>query len=117
MKDIYYFDLINKSLSKNKYHCFEKNLIYEDAIYEILEEKKIDIVFVMSSLISDYRKLKKYSNPQTKIIIFVEEYDEEVEIIKNNFEFVYDINLIDESYIIINILGENEHTISEKNIL
>ena len=71
----------------------------------------------MSSLISDYRKLKKYSNPQTKIIIFVEEYDEEVEIIKNNFEFVYDINLIDESYIIINILGENEHTISEKNIL
>lgn len=117
MKDIYYFDLINKSLSKNKYHCFEKNLIYEDAIYEILEEKKIDIVFVMSSLISDYRKLKKYSNPQTKIIIFVEEYDEKVEIIKNNFEFVYDINLIEESYIIINILGENEHTISEKNIL
>lgn len=117
MKDIYYFELIKKSLNRNKYHCFEKNLIYEDAIYEILEEKNIDIVFIMSDVISDYKKLKKSINSHTKIVVFVENYNKSNELIKNGLEFIYDINVIDEHFIKTNILGDKEDIVTEKDLL
>lgn len=105
------FKNIKLLFEKNNFNVYEKNLMYEDAIFDVVENKfnfeKIDLIIIKSSIIENHKRFKKLINNHIKIIVFINE-NELVENYKNvGFIDVYKESDLNIAFIKLHILKKN----------
>ena len=130
MKDVIFaiddeikFKSLKKLFNKYNYNVFDKDLIYEDAIFEIIENKlkinNIEFILIKSSVIENEKRFRKLLNLRIKILLFINE-DEDVETYKKcGFEYVFDKSDLNSFFIENSVINKNipQKKRSENNIL
>lgn len=114
LDDISKFNEIKKSFYKTEYKVFNRDLIYEDAIFDLIEntKEKIEeqIIIINYKIIENLKRFKRLFNinKNIKIYIFVEEnlYVENLK--KEGFKNCYDYQNLNKYFIEKNVLNMQE---------
>lgn len=114
LDDISKFNEIKKAFYKTEYKVFNRDLIYEDAIFDLIEnsKEKIEeqIIIINYKIIENLKRFKRLFNinKNIKIYIFVEEnlYVEKLK--KEGFKNCYDYQSLNKYFIEKNVLNMQE---------
>lgn len=90
---------IKSCFNKKEFNVFSKDLIYEDAIFEIVENKEIDFLIIKECIIEDKKKFQKLLKKDIRILLFLENLDN-IQIYKNyGFKEIFDIDNINRNFL------------------
>lgn len=87
------FSEIKKYLEEKGYTVFQKDLIYEDAVFEVIkniDNTKENILLISSNIIENANKYKKINIENLIIYYFIEMVDEKDKFEKNGLTNIYD---------------------------
>ena len=88
--DIKKYSEIKMCFYKTEYNVFDKDLIYEDAIYEIMEKINVDILIIHSKIIKNPKYLNKFRiKKNVDVYVFVEDYIDVDNFKKLGFKYIY----------------------------
>ena len=114
--DEYKFKEISENLTKLKIDVFPKDLIYEDAIIDLLkEEKEASVLLIDGKIIENIKRYKKFLDSNIEIYIFVDDDSNRELFIRNNFKSIFDKEELNIYFIKSKILKINENNVV-KNI-
>lgn len=114
LDDINKFNEIKKSFFKTEYKVFSRDLIYEDAIFDLIEKSKEkieeQIIIINYKIIENLKRFKRLLNvnKNIKIYIFVEENSCVENLKKEGFKNCYDYQNLNKFFIDKNVLNIQE---------
>ena len=84
------FKRFKNFFSKEEYYVYEKDYIYEDALFENVEKNNVDMIILNESIIENKKRYKTLLNNKCRIILFLDNIDN-INIYRNyGFKEIFD---------------------------